>query len=913
MSQANRGLSKAEAQTRLERDGPNALESGEKISAIKLFFQQFANLLVAVLLISMLVALLAWWMEGHKGLPGDALTIGLVVLLNSVLGFVQEYRAERTLEALKKATTAPAQVLRDGQCFSIDREQLVVGDWIQLDEGDRVPADAVLREAHALQVDESILTGESVPIFRNNDEPLLAGTTVTNGRAVAEVTATGKKTQLGGIATSLSSAQSVQTPLEGKLERLGSQIGWGVLGISISVAIVLFLCEPVYTTSGVIHILIFAVALAVAAVPEGLPAVLTASLSIGARRLAKRGAVVRRMAAVETLGAVSCILTDKTGTLTHNQMTVTQLYAGDDFGNVSGQGTDLEGTLTGFDSLGEKTSQLEQFESKKFEEVPLLGQLAICSVLANRASWETKGAEVLPIGDPTDVGILVMAHKLGYPFAKVRSRFAQIAELPFSSQRRRMSSLNALREDHYLFTKGSLETILSLSSSYHDGKSVVPITDAIKQKFLDAQERFAQDGLRAIALGYRNLPDTKPEDLADKAEESLICLGLIGLLDPPRIEVKPAIELAYQAGIKVYMLTGDHPATALSIGHQVGIKSERACMGAELEKMSDEELDKALESGRIFARMAPQDKLRIVDRMIQKGEVVAMTGDGVNDAPSLKKAHVGIAMGKAGTAVAVEASDLVLLDDNFATILVAIQEGRGVYANVQKFIAFLFSGNTGVVIAMFAGTILARIYELRSGAHILLPLTAAQILWMNLVTDGAPAVAFSLVAGDPHVMERGVRDPKAPILGKRLWQYLIGCGIIVAILLLLVLDSTFPGGLYTLPGHKFLQEGGTSVFLARTMGFYTVVTTRLLNAFNFRDLPESLSFKNLTRDAWVPGACLLSWIMTVAVIYLPSTQEVFGLVALSFRQLGYLTLISLCVLVTGRLLNRLVTAKEPML
>ncbi len=907
------GLTNDEARARLERDGPNALEAAEKVSAIGLFFQQFANLMVAVLLVSMMVALLAWWMEGHKGLPGDALTIGLVVMLNSVLGFVQEYRAERTLEALKKATTAPAQVIREGKCFSIDREQLVVGDWIKLDEGDRVPADAVLREAHALQVDESILTGESVPVFRNDDEALLAGTTITNGRAVAEVTATGKKTQLGGIATSLSSAQSVQTPLEGKLDKLGSQIGWGVLGISISVAVVLFLCEPVYTTSGVIHILIFAVALAVAAVPEGLPAVLTASLSIGARRLAKRGAVVRRMAAVETLGAVSCILTDKTGTLTHNQMTVTQVFAGNQVGKLSGEGTDLEGALTGLDGLNQPTGQLDTLKEQKFEELSVLGQIAVCGVLANRASWETKEGEVMPVGDPTDVGILIMAHKLAYPFAKVRSTFTQIAELPFSSQRRRMSSLNGLRENHYLFVKGSLETLLKRSTQYHDGQNVVPMTDAIKQTFLDAQERFANAGLRAIALCYRTLAGVNAGELSDKAEDELTCLGLLGLLDPPRIEVKPAIELAYQAGIEVYMLTGDHPITALSIGHQVGIRSERACIGSELQKMSESELDSALASGRIFARLTPQDKLRIVERLIQKGEVVAMTGDGVNDAPALKKAHVGIAMGKAGTAVAVEASDLVLLDDNFATILVAIQEGRGVYANVQKFIAFLFSGNTGVVIAMFAGTVLARVYELRSGSHILLPLTAAQILWMNLVTDGAPAVAFSLVAGDPKVMERPVRDPQAPILSKNLWKYLIGCGVVVAALLMLVLDATYPGGLMTLPGHQFLQSGESGVFLARTMGFYIVVTSRLLNAFNFRDLPESLSASNLTRDAWVPGACLLSWLMTVAVIYVPATQQVFGLVSLSLTQIAYLTLLSLSVLLAGRLLNRVVTSKEQML
>lgn len=884
------GLSAAEAQSRLEKDGPNELESAEPISPWQILFAQFANLMVFILLIAAVVAFVGWYLDGAHGLPGDAITISTIVVLNAVLGFLQEYRAEKTLQELKRATTAKAEVVRDGQLLSVEREQIVVGDLIQLSEGARVPADGVLVEVHRLQADESLLTGESVVVDKEPGDQVFAGTTITAGRALALITATGSRTHLGGIAVSLQSAQSEATPLEKRLDRLGTQIGWAVLVISIVVGATLLIAEGARDSKSLVHVLIFAVALAVAAVPEGLPAVLTVSLSIGARRLAARKAVVRRMAAVETLGSITAIVTDKTGTLTHNQMTVRRIFVGGQLLEVQGEGYGVEsGHIQGWD----------QFPSEAPEGQHLAQLFLDAGVLANRSQLEAVSPEEptrrQALGDPTDAAFLVLAEKGGRDWAKVREGSPALGEVPFSSERRRMSSVHQYGQQNLLFIKGSLEKLLTRCTHWMTTQGPVVLTEETRAQLLQSESSFSEQALRTIAVAYRSLPADAAAPF-DSFECELVLLGLAGLGDPPRKEVAAAMACCHGAGISVYMLTGDHPATAVSIASQVGLtSSSRALSGAEIKSMDDAELDVALETVRVFARMMPKDKLRVVERLLARGEILAMTGDGVNDAPALKKVHVGVAMGQSGTAVAVEASDLVLLDDNFSTVVTAIQEGRGVYANVQKFICFLFSGNTGVVLAMFVGTIMAGIFNLRIGLQLLLPLTAAQILWMNLVTDGAPAVAFSLGRTEADVMKEPPRAADTPILTSSLWVYVVSTGVIIGAMLLATLDASYQGGWFTLGDH--------SVVLARTMGFYVVVTSRLFNALNYRSLPHSLSV-GFWRDFYVPGACLLSWLMTLAILYFPPTQQIFQVTSLSLQQLAILTGFSLFILVPGEILKR---------
>lgn len=871
------GLSAEEAAARLDREGPNELEAAEPISAWKIFLSQFQDLMVLILIAAAGVALLSWYLEGARGLPSDALIVAAIVVLNAALGFVQEYRAERTLQELKRVTSARAQVIRGGQALSLERSELVPGDLVQLAEGDKVPADLLLVEAQRLKVDESLLTGESLAVTKSvgpapEGTPVadrrgsaFAGTTVTSGRGSGLVVATGAKTELGGIATSLASTDAEKTPLEVRLDKLGKQIGWAVLAISVVVGGTILLVERATSAQAMVHVLLFAVALAVAAVPEGLPAVLTVSLSIGARRLAKRRAVVRRMAAVETLGSVTVIVTDKTGTLTHNQMTVTAVYCGGSEIAVSGQGYEKEGAL----------------------EKPADELLLLAGVLANSARLEVSEGKRQALGDPTDAALLVLAEKAGLDWQKLQSEHRQLAEVPFTSERRRVSSLREFRGGRWLFCKGSLETLAELSRDPDP---------ALKE----VEARFSARGLRALALAARELPPEANVDDLEIEERDMTLLGLVAMGDPPREEVPDAVAECHQAGIRVIMLTGDHPATARAIAEQVGIVQPEhpdVSTGRDVEAADDAELDRRLDRCSVFARVSPQDKLRIAERLVARGEVVAMTGDGVNDAPALKKVHVGVAMGKAGTAVAVEASDLVLLDDNFGTIVTAIRLGRGVYHNVQKFIAFLFSGNVGVVLAMFLGTILAGIFNLRVGVELLLPLTAAQILWMNLVTDGAPAVAFSLGREQPDVMKEPPRRPQDPILSRSLWGYLMVTGCAICALLLAVLDASYQGGWFTVHDHDY--------HYARTAGFYTVVTARLFNALNFRQLPASFLGAEFWRDLSVPLACLASWGMTLAAIYFAPLSEMFGLLPLQTDHLLRLTLLALTVLVPGWLYCRI--------
>ena len=869
------GLSKAEAKARQEKYGPNQLELGDPISPWQIFLRQFQDLMVLILVAAVVIAFGTWWMEGAEGFPADAVVILAIVVANAVLGFLQEYGAERAIEELQKSTTTKARARRDGEVQNLDQEHLVPGDIILLSEGDKVPADAILLSASHLRSNESMLTGESVPVDKKvgavaEEAPidartcaLYAGSNITAGEAVAVVVNIGQKTELGGIATSLGSTVSERTPLESKLNTLGRQIGWGILVLSIVIAATVLIVEGKVDLPTLTRVAMFSVALAVAAVPEGLPAVLTVSLSAGARRLANRHAVARRMSAVETLGSVTVIVTDKTGTLTHNQMTVRNLFAGNEVFTVSGEGLEVEGKIDGENAISP--------------------QLIECGALANTASLEKGSEGVKAVGDPMDAGLLVLAEKADIDWRALHRDHPKKDEIPFSSERARMSQMREGPEGLVLYCKGSTQAVLEHCSTQlaPDGSSQ-PLSQDDIQSLREQEEVFAKEALRTLAFARRKGPFDQEDP-----EHEMEFLGLAAFIDPHRSEVPEAIKTCKEAGIRVVMLTGDHPTTAAAIARGVGLCEDTTppLTGSELSKMADAERDEAITKRNVWARVAPDQKLALVTSLIAQNEVVAMTGDGVNDAPALKKVHVGVAMGQSGTAVAVEASDIVLTDDNFATIVAAVEEGRSVFANVQRFITFLFSGNFGVVAAMFLGTIFAGIYGLRYEGEILLPLAAAQILWMNLVTDGAPAVAFALGKGSPYLMKEPPRSPDSSILSKDMW-WLIGLtGLSLCALFLVVLDVLYVGGVWTI-------ESQTPA-LARTTAFYTLVTARLFNCLNYLDLKGSVFNGSTWTNRYVPVAAIFSWMLTVTLIFWPFSAKLFGLVPPDIGTLAILTLIAL--------------------
>lgn len=877
----DQGLSSAEAAARRHQFGPNRLEIASSVSAWKIFLRQFQDLMVLILVAAVAIAFLTWYMEGAKGFPADATIILAIVVANAILGFLQEYGAERAIEELQKSTTTKARVRRDGQVANLAQEELVPGDVVLLSEGDKVPADAILLSCSRLRSNESMLTGESVPVDKQvgpvpAEAPidartcaLFAGSTITAGEATAVVVATGQQTQLGSIATSLGSTQAEPTPLESKLNDLGRRIGWGILVLSVVIAVTVLLVEQKADLPTLARVAMFAVALAVAAVPEGLPAVLTVSLSAGARRLAHRHAVARRMSAVETLGSVTVIVTDKTGTLTHNQMTVTKVAAGGQSFDVSGQGLSLDGAVSGRNAA--------------------VDALVQCGALANGGSLEVTPQGVKAVGDPMDAGLLVLAEKAKTDWRELHQSYTKLDEIPFSSERARMSQLRQTPEGPSIFCKGATAAVLAHCTTWlqADGSSR-PLTEDDRRTILQQEEAFAREALRALGFARRRGGEGQDHDAW---EQEMEFLGLAAFIDPHRAEVPDAIRTCREAGIRVVMLTGDHPTTAAAIARSVGLSDtdQTPLTGSDLLKMSPQERDRQVMAHNVWARVAPDQKLALVSSLIAQNEVVAMTGDGVNDAPALKKVHVGVAMGQAGTAVAVEASDIVLTDDNFATIVAAVEEGRSVFANVRRFIAFLFSGNFGVVAAMFLGTIFAGLYGLRYEGEILLPLAAAQILWMNLVTDGAPAVAFALGKGSRSLMSEPPRHPDDGILTRDMWWLIALTGSALCVMFLIILDVLYVGGLWTIT-----PETAT---MARTTAFYTLVTARLFNALNYLDLRGSIFWRSTWTNPYVPMAAVFSWLLTVGLIFTPAAANLFGLSAPEPGLLALLTLVAAPVVI----------------
>jgi Ca2+-transporting ATPase len=876
----SRGLDSAEVRRRQQACGPNLLEAREPVPGWRKFLAQFTDVLVLLLLVAAAVSAAIWWMEREAALPYEALAILAVVLLNAVMGYVQQARAERAVAALRDMSAARARVLRDGQRQDIPASELVPGDILLLEEGDTVPADGRLLQATALHTAEAALTGESLPVGKDTapiegapalgdqHNMVFSGTAVTSGRGRAVVTAIGMDTQMGRIAGLLHETPEETTPLHREINRVGRMLGVVVVAIAVVMIATILLVQDIRGLAAFFEVLIFGVALAVAAVPEGLPAVVTAVLALGVQRMAKRRAIVRHLAAVETLGSATVIASDKTGTLTRNEMTVRTLVTASGRVHFGGTGYAPEGEVHSGDGGG-----IEGPLREEFLRALAAGDRANNAVLQERdGRWSVQG-------DPTEAALIVAARKAGFTDEVLGGRFRRVAEVPFSSERKLMSTVHqdARREEVLVaFTKGAPDVLLARCTHEQVGAEHRPLTAERRARIQQANDTLAGEGLRTLGLALRLLPRDvfqRDPDADGHLEEQMVFLGLVGMLDPPRAEAAEAVARARHAGIRPLMITGDHPVTARVIAAELGIAQDgRVATGPELEKASDTELEAIVRDTSVYARVNPTHKLRIVRALQAQGHIVAMTGDGVNDAPALKSAEIGVAMGITGTDVSKEAADIVLADDNFATIVAAVEEGRSILSNIRKFLRYLLSSNIGEVMTMFLGVLLAGVIGLPDDGGLVLPLLATQILWINLVTDGAPALALGVDPPEPGMMNRPPRARGERIITRPMWRGIFLVGAIMAAGTLLVLDASLPGGLI---------EGHHDIHYAQTMAFLTLVLFNVLNVFNARS-DEASAFTGLFSNAWLWGSVLLALALQLAVVYVPVLQAAFSTTALGF-------------------------------
>lgn len=873
------GLNAQEARARLGRYGRNELRAAEPVPLWRKLLTPFTDVLTLLLLVAALVSLGLWLYERDAGLPYDTIAIVAIVLLNAAMGYVQQARADRAVAALKHMSAAQARVIRDGSIRIIPAAELVPGDLLRLEEGDTVPADARLIQTSLLQTMEAVLTGESLPVFKDVAAPadpadlgsrrtmVFSGTAITSGRGLAVVTATGMQSALGRIAAMLQESPEATTPLQIELDHLGKHLGLAVIGIAVLLVSVTVVIADVRSFHGFLDMLILGVALAVAAVPEGLPTIVTAALSHGVQRMAERNAIVRRLSAVETLGSADVIASDKTGTLTTNEMTVRAVVTAAGRVEVGGSGYVPVGR---FSRAGDDLSEAQRSE---VERALLAGLLANNAVLQERdGRWTVEG-------DPTEGALIVAGRKAGLEKEATARRFSRIAEIPFSSERRLMSTVQRDdEEDGHLFVaaKGAPEAVLAHCSEELAEGWCRPLTETRRHAILVANEVLTGEGLRSLGIAFRLLPRDEVGDRAPDGciEKDLVFLGLVGMADPPRPEAREAVARARAAGIRPIMITGDHPGTAAAIAAELNLATgARAVTGAELDTLSDEALAETVRTVSVYARVDPGHKLRIVRALQRNGLTVAMTGDGVNDAPALKAADIGVAMGLTGTDVSREAADIVLADDNFATIVAAVEEGRAIFDNIRRFLSYLLSSNLGEVATMFLGLVLAGTLGLvgsRPG-EVLLPLQATQILWINLITDGAPALALGMEPADPAVMRRPPRPRGEGVLTRRMCLDIALVGLVTACGTLLVLDASLPGGL--------IAGNGTLPY-AQTMTFTTLVLFQLFNAFNARSENRSV-LDGLFRNRWLWAAVLLSLLLQVAAVHLAVLQRAFATVSLT--------------------------------
>jgi Ca2+-transporting ATPase len=860
------GLTNKEVLACQEQYGSNELKGKEGVSPLVLFISQFTNSLIIILIIAGIISAII-------GEGVEAIAIIVIVILAGILGFLQEYQAEKAIESLRKMAAPYATVLRDGIESSMPARDLVPGDIIRLRTGDKVPADARLIEVMNLKVDEAPLTGESesvekviFPLSQEGEvslgdrlNMLYMGTAVVYGRGKAVITSTGMATEFGKIAGLLQTTESRRTPLQVDLDKVGRVLG--IFSIVLAAVISIF---GVFRGYAIIEMFIWGVALAVAVIPEALPAVVTISLALGVRRMVKRRALIRKLPAVETLGATTIICSDKTGTLTKDEMTVRKIFANGKLIDVLGAGYVPEGSflLNG-----------SSFDPRQDRDI---SNLFYAGILCSDTILQQQGNEWNVLGDPTEGGIIVAAAKAGIIREEIVKLFPRINEIPFSSQRKRMTTIHQFNEGLHAFSKGAPEVILGTCSAIYDDGKRRSITDDERKQIIETAHNLGKDALRVLALAEK--PFAPGDKVDESVEHDMVFLGLVGMIDPPRPEAKEAIKLCEQSGIKPVMITGDHKVTAVAVAQELGLlKDGGVITGVELEHLSDEELDKRVETINVYARISPEHKMRIVTAFMNRGHVVAMTGDGVNDAPSLKKADIGVAMGITGTDVSKEASDMILTDDNFASIVSAVEEGRSIFENIRKYLIFLLSGNMATVFAMICALV----------CMFPLPLAAVQILFINFIMDGIIAIALSVEPPEPGIMRKKPRDVKEGILNARVIWSISSIGIWIALVTVCVFVWELSNGYST--------EHAVTVF------FLTLILSRLFNGINCRSMEDSIVKLGFLTNKPLIYATFFALSLTAIIIYLPSLQEPFKTVFLSSREVVVSLLSSSTVLIMAEI------------
>ncbi|MTI84611.1 MAG: calcium-translocating P-type ATPase, SERCA-type [Firmicutes bacterium] len=884
-----RGLDDKEAGERAKRFGLNELARTPGIPAWQMFLNQFKDFMVIVLLAATAIS-------GVLGEWADAITIMVIVVVNAILGLVQEYRAERSMEALRQLTAPEANVIRDGGERKIPSAELVPGDIVLVEAGDRVPADLRIIEEFNLEVEESALTGESFPVKKEtgviSGETSLGdtfnmaffGTVVTRGRAKGMVVLTGMATEMGQIAGLIQTAAPEQTPLQRRLAQVGTWLVSFCLLICFLVVVV-----GIYRGLPAYQMFLAGVSLAVAAIPEGLPAIVTVALALGVQRMIKRNAIIRKLPAVETLGCATVICSDKTGTLTQNEMTVRKAFIGGVSVDISGEGYEPHGNF--------KMDHVNEEDFKIFMEIASLcnnsslqrGSIDVGGLFRKikqgvRKTWSISG-------DPTEGALLVMAAKAGVWKERLLKKQTLVHEIPFDSERKRMSVVYNKQGKSVLYTKGAPDVVLDLCSHYvQNGKKHV-LTPQVKRKIMDGNASLAENALRVLALAYKELPGKEVYTEEEAFESSLVFVGLAGMIDPPRAEAIKAVYTCKRAGIKTVMITGDHQVTARAVAAEMGIldrKNELVLTGVDLDGMSDERLEKVINKVAVCARVSPKHKLRIVRALKNKGHVVAMTGDGVNDAPAVKEADIGISMGVTGTDVTKEASAMVLADDNFSSIVAAVEEGRGIYDNIRKFIRYLLSCNVGEVLVMFLAVL----------GGLPLPLLPIQLLWMNLVTDGLPAMALGIDPIEKGIMSRKPRDPGEGVFSEGLSWRILGTGIIFAAGTLGVFIMSY-------------IDSGLDLGIARTMAFNTLVFFQLLFVFACRSEHQSLLQVGIFTNKYLIIAVLISTALQLSVTYVPVLQPIFKTVPLQLQHWMVIGTVTLTPMFLGILVRHVrLRAKE---
>jgi Ca2+-transporting ATPase len=889
-----KGLSSNEAKIRLEKHGTNQLKEKKGHSALGIFLDQFRDFII-------------WVLIGAAGISGflgewlDALVIMVIVILNAVMGFVQEYRAEKSLAALKKLSSPTSKIIRDGEHSVIESSQLVPGDLIELESGDNVPADSrIVWLTSNFSIQEASLTGESTPVNKimsplkdgnislaDRTNMAYMGTSVTHGKARAVVAETGMNTELGKITGMIQDIGQVDTPLQKRLEQFSKWIVYVCLAVVGMVFIMGLIRESeairvlfngdvlgFLRNKSVTELFITAVSLAVAAIPEGLPAVVTIALALGVQRMVRRHALIRKLPSVETLGCVTTICSDKTGTLTKNEMTIRFIYAGGKLYEVTGTGYDPKGEFL----LDKKTiNPNEQSE---------LSKTLLSGVLCNGAQLVSNNGSYKILGDPTEGAILTSAAKMGLWKDRLENDYPFIDEIPFDSERKKMTIIRknsvlpllggTINGNLIAYVKGAPDILLNDCINIEQKGVLRSLNDEERQNILKTNNDLADQAMRVLAIACKNLEST-PEKFDEKIESELTFLGLVAMIDPPREEVKDAIQKCKSAGINTVMITGDHKSTAVAIASELDFYGEGsiALTGEELDKLSDEEFEKEIKKVSVYARVSPEHKLRIVRTRRKLGEIVAMTGDGVNDAPAVKEADIGVAMGITGTDVTKEVSDMVITDDNFASIVSAVEEGRGIYDNIKKSINYLLSCNAGEILVMFVASLFG----------MPMPLSAIQILWVNLVTDGLPALALGVDPVEPKIMNRDPRPPDEPVLTKLGGTILIAQGVFIAFCTLLA----FSLSLYFIPDQLNNPEGPLH---AMTMAFIVISVSQKFHSFNCRSNTESIFKLGLFSNRKLLYANLISFSIQMAAIYVPFLQSIFKTVALSPISLASAIIIS---------------------